>query len=62
MRVVDLLGLEPLDEEGKVIVNLLPVEDTVDHVAAEEPHFDLVAGVRVDLCVLMDRFKDVGGG
>lgn len=54
MGILDLLGLQPLDEERKVIWNLLPVEDTVDHVAAEQPHLDLVAGVRVDLCILVD--------
>jgi hypothetical protein len=60
--VVDLLGLEPLDEEGEVIGDFLPVEDAVDHVAAEQPHLDLVARVRVDLRVLVDRFEDVGRG
>ena len=45
MGVVNLLGFEPLDEEGEVIRYLLSVEDAVDHVAAEQPHLDLVAGV-----------------
>ena len=54
MGVVYLLSLEPLDEEGKVIIDLLPVKNTVDHVAAEKTHFDLVASVGVDFCVFMD--------
>ena len=58
--VLDLLGLEPLDEEGEVVRDLLAVEDAVDHVAAEQPHLDLVPGVRVDLRVLVDRLEDVG--
>jgi hypothetical protein len=35
VRVLDLLGLQPLDEEGEVVGDLLPEEDTVDHVTAE---------------------------
>lgn len=62
MGVVYLLSLEPLDEEGKVIIDLLPVKNTVDHVAAEKTHFDLVASVGVDFCVFMDWFEDVGSG
>ena len=62
MGVVNLLGFEPLDEEGEVIWYLLSVEDAVDHVAAEQPHLDLVAGVGVDLRVFVDRLKDVGSG
>jgi hypothetical protein len=58
--VVDLLGLEPLDEEGEVIGDLLPDEDAVDHVAAEKSHLYLVAGVGIDLRVLVDRLEDVG--
>lgn len=62
MRVLDLLGLEPLDEEGEVVRYLLAVEDAVYHVAAEESHLDLVARVRVDLRVFVDGLEDVGGG
>jgi hypothetical protein len=62
VRVVDLLGLEPLDEEGEVVGHLLAVEDAVDHVAAEQPHLNLVPGVGVYLGVLVDRLEDVGGG
>lgn len=61
VRVLDLLGLQPLDKEGEVISNLLPIEDPIDHVTAEQPHLDLVASVRVDLAVLVDRFEDVRG-
>ena len=35
MRVLNLLILEPLDEEGEVIWYFLPIEDPIDHVAAE---------------------------
>lgn len=60
MGIVDLLGLEPLDEEGEMIWYFFSIEDAVDHVAAEQSHLDLVTSVRVDLGVLVDRFKDVG--
>lgn len=60
MGVLDLLGLEPFDEEGKVVGDFLAVEDPVDHVAAEQPHLDLIASVGVDLGVLVDRLEDVG--
>lgn len=43
MAVVDLLVLEPVDEVREIVGNLLAVEDPIDHVAAEEPHLDLVA-------------------
>lgn len=62
MGIVDFLGLEPLDEEGEVIVDLLSVEDPVYHVTAEQTHLDLVAGMRVNLCVLVDGLEDVGCG
>jgi hypothetical protein len=49
VRVFDLLGFDPFDEEGEVVRNLLTVEDSIHHVAAEETHLDLVTRVRVDL-------------
>jgi hypothetical protein len=33
--IFDLLGLQPFDEEGEMVGDLLPVEDAVDHMAAE---------------------------
>lgn len=62
MRVFDLLALEPLEEEGKMISNFLTVEDAVYHMAAEKSHLDLIASVRVDLTVLVDGLEDVGRG
>lgn len=60
MRVSDLSGLLPLDEKGEVVSDLLPVEDTVDHMTAEQTQFNFVASVRVDLLVLVDSLEDVG--
>lgn len=54
--------LEPLEEVGEVVGDFFAVEDAVDHVAAEEPHLDFVAGVGVDALVLVDVLEDVGGG
>lgn len=62
VAIVDVVVLEPVDEVGEVVGDLLPDEYPVDHVAAEQPHLDLVAQVRVDLLVLVDAFEDVGGG
>ena len=35
MRILDPLGLEPLDKEGEVISNFLPIEDPIHHMATE---------------------------
>jgi uncharacterized membrane protein YhaH (DUF805 family) len=60
VRVFDLLALHPLEEEREMVRNFLTVEDTVYHMAAEQSHLYLVASVRVDLTVLVDRLEDVG--
>lgn len=60
MRISDLSGLLPLDEKGEVVSHLLPVEDTVDHMAAEQTQFNFVTSVRMDLLVLMDSLENVG--
>ncbi len=62
MLVIDLFGLEPLDEEGKMIWDFFAVENSVDHVAAEQSHFDFVAGVGIDFAILMDRLEDIASG
>lgn len=62
MRVLDLPWGQPLAVSLEVIWYFLAVEDAVDHVAAEEAEFDLVAGVGMDLLVLVDRLEDVGSG
>lgn len=54
MRIVYLFCLQPLDEERKMVGNLLPVENTVYHVATEKSHFYFVSCVWVDLSVLMN--------
>ena len=59
MRVVYLLSLQPLHIKGEMVRNLLPVEDTIDHVTTKQPHLYLVTSVRVDLVVLMDRLENV---
>lgn len=62
VRIVDLLGFEPLDEEGEVIRYFLTVEDAVNHMAAEKSHLYLVSCMRVNFGILVNRFKDVGRG
>lgn len=59
MRVFYLLGIEPNDEVGKVISDFFPIEDTIDHMAAEHPHLYFVFGMRVDIFVKIDRSEDV---
>ena len=61
MGVADSLPFEPLIEIREVLSDLLSVEDSVDHVAAEQSDFDLVPQVGVDLLVLVDALEDVGG-
>jgi len=45
MGVFYLLGLEPLDEKRKVIRNFFPVENSIDHVAAEQSHLYFISCV-----------------
>jgi len=59
--VGNLLAAKPLEEEGEVFANLLPAEDAVHHVAAEQPQLYLVPGMGVNLFVLMDALEDMGG-
>lgn len=54
MGVLDLFGLEPLDEKREVVRNFLPVENSIYHVATEQPHLYFVPCVRVDLAVFVD--------
>ena len=62
VRVLDSLGLQPFDEEWKVVVNLLPIEYSIDHMTAEQPHLYLIPRMRVDLRILMDRLEYVRRG
>ena len=59
MRVENILGSEPFHEIWKVLPNFLTVEDTIDHVAAEEAYFDFVAQMGIDLLVLVNALKYV---
>ena len=61
MRVVDFASLQPFNVERKVVWNFFAVEYSVDHMAAKQPHLDLVSSVRVNLTILMDRLKYVAG-
>jgi hypothetical protein len=54
MRVLNFFSLQPFDEKREMVRYLLPVEDSVYHVAAEQPHLYLVTRVRVDLPVLVN--------
>lgn len=62
MRVFYFFGFDPLNEEGKVVGNLLTIKNTVDHVTAEQTHFYFVTSVRIDSIVLMNRLEDIGSG
>lgn len=44
----------------EVVGDFLADEDSVDHMAAEHPHFYLVFQVQVDSFVLVDALEDVG--
>ena len=59
MRVVDLLGLQPLHVKRKVVRYFLPVEYSVYHVTTKQTHLYLVTSVRVDLTILVNRLKYV---
>lgn len=43
VAVVDFLVLKPVYEMREVVGNLFAVEDSVYHMATEQPHLDLVA-------------------
>jgi hypothetical protein len=59
MRILILLLCEPVHEAWEMVLNLLPVEDSIYHMAAEKSHFYLVPGVGVYLLVLMNYLKNV---
>jgi hypothetical protein len=58
--VADFTGCQPFVVALEVISNFLSVEDTVDHVAAEQTKLDFVSCVGVDLLIFMDGLEDVG--
>ena len=60
--VFDSFCPQPVDEMWEVVGNFLTNENTVDHMAAEQPHFDLVPQVQVNLLVLMDALEYVRSG
>ena len=62
VRIVYFASFEPFYVEGEVIWYLFPVKNPVDHVAAKQPHFNLVASVGIYLAVLMNRLEYVTGG
>jgi hypothetical protein len=48
-----------LGEKGKVVQNFLSLENPVHHMATEEPHFNLVSQVGINLFVFVDRLENV---
>lgn len=54
--------LDPSHVVLEVGVHLGSIEDTVDHVAAEEADLYLVLEVAVDVLVLVDQFEHIRGG
>jgi len=59
MRVLNLLGFQPLYEKRKVIRNLFPVKNSIDHVTTEQPHLYLVPSMWVYFRIFVYRFKYV---
>ena len=60
--VLDFPRLQPLRVVREVVIHLLPVENTVYHVAAKQPQLYLIPSVPMDLFVLVNCFEDVGCG
>lgn len=59
VRVVDVLGPQPVDEVGEIVGYFPPDEYPIYHVAAEQPHFYFVPQVQVNFFVLMNTLKDM---
>jgi len=57
MRVLNLLCFQPLYEKREVIRNLFPVKNSIDHMATEQSHLDLVSSMWVYFCILVYRFE-----
>jgi hypothetical protein len=59
MWIFDLFCLEPLDEKRKVIRNLFPVENSINHMTTKQSHLDFISSVRVYFCIFVYRFKNI---
>lgn len=57
--VLVLFLREPVHERGEMFFDLFPVENSVDHVAAKESHFDFVSRMGVYFFVFVDDFEYV---
>jgi hypothetical protein len=62
VRILYFLGFNPFNKEWKMIGYLFSVENSVDHVATEQPHFYFVTGMGINASVLVDGLEDVRGG
>ena len=47
---------------GEVVWYFLPIENSIYHVAAEQPHLYLIPQVQVNLLVLVETLEYVGSG
>jgi len=59
MVVVDSFGLKPFWKEREVLVYLLSIENSVDHMATEQSHFYFVSHMAVDILIFVDVLKNV---
>ena len=53
---------QPINEMWEVVGNFFSDENTVDHMTAEQPHFDLVPQMQIYLLVFVDAFEDIRSG
>lgn len=60
MSIIYFLFFQPVYERWKMLLNLFSIEYSVNHVAAEEPHFYFVPCMTIDFFVLMYLLKNVG--
>lgn len=62
VRVLILLFLKPYNKERKMVLDLLSIENPINHMATKESHFDLVSCMAVDFLVLVDNLENVRSG
>ena len=62
MGILDALSAKPVDEVWEIVRDFLADEDTVDHMAAEQAHLDLIAQVQLDFLILVNTLENIGSG
>ena len=59
MRIIIFILFKPLYKIREMIKNLLSMENSINHMTTEEPHFDFISQMRIYLFIFMNTLKNI---